>query len=166
MKLVEEGTAEEVAAHAVVARGRVGPGGRKSRGRVAPGKVASPKGRGRVGLASRLPGGPLARASCPGVCRVGSASRLRWPEPPVCKAQSPIGKPQSQLPTHSLTLARVPGRPVGKGEWEPGGASGNRAAASGNRRAASGSGKRRVARGERRVAFAKRRFWMKSLFKA
>ena len=63
-----------MAAHAVVARGRVGPGGRKSRGRVAPGEVASPKGRGPVGLARRVPGVRVALASCRPWLRVGTAS--------------------------------------------------------------------------------------------
>ena len=58
---------EEVAlaGHAVVARGRVGHGGRKSRGRVALGEVASPKGRGRVGLTSRPPRGSTRPSEMP-----------------------------------------------------------------------------------------------------
>ena len=102
-------TAEEVAAHAVVARGRVGPGGRKSRGRVATGEVASPKGRGRVGLASRLPGVPVALASCRPWRPVGSASRPRWSESLVCESQSPFGKRPSRVPSRP---SRVPSRSI------------------------------------------------------
>ena len=77
-----------MAAHAVVARGRVGPGGRKSRGRVAPGEVASPKGRGPVGLARRLPGVRVALASCRPWLRVSTASRHRCSQSPQSYSQS------------------------------------------------------------------------------
>ena len=45
-----------------------------------------------MGLASRPPMGPLARASCRPWRPVGSASCLRWAESPVCKAEWPFGK--------------------------------------------------------------------------
>ena len=105
---------EEVAlaGHAVVARGRVGHGGRKSRGRVALGEVASPKGRGRVGLASRPPREP----TCPSEsCRpwrpVGSVSCPRWTESPVCKVQSPFGKGLSRPSKNPVAPAITAGAP-------------------------------------------------------
>ena len=123
-----------MAAHAVVARGRVGPGGRKSRGRVAPGEVASPKGRGPVGLASRPPVRRLAPASCRPWRPVGSASRPRWSESLVCESQSPFGNGPSRPVAFPVGAVVFPvgteRRRVGTG------------------RAASGSGERRVGRGE------------------
>ena len=64
----------------LVARAAANVGHGARRGRVAPGEVASPKGRGRVGLASRPPVGtsvdPFARASFPGAHTWCAASRI------------------------------------------------------------------------------------------
>ena len=98
-----------MAARTVVARGRVGPGGRKSRGRVALGEVASPKGRGRVGLASRPPVGPHSprRVVLPPLApRVGSASR------PQCGPSRPCVKPSRLLEKAPVAPVAVPVAPV------------------------------------------------------
>ena len=70
-----------MARHAVVARERVAPGGRKSRGRVALGEVDSPKGEGRVAPATCARRVRLAPASCPA-----------WVDSLVCAAESALNK--------------------------------------------------------------------------
>ena len=102
--------------------------------RVGPGPAVSPHRVATLPAARRLPGARLAPTSCRPWRPVGSASRLRSPESPVCKPQSPFGNGPSRPVAFPVGAVVFPvgteRRRVGTG------------------RAASGSGERRVGRGE------------------
>ena len=120
-----------MAARTVVARGRVGPGGRKSRGRVAARRGRLAKGEGASGASESPTRGTTLAPAC-SVAAPGAESRFResppvWAESPVCKAQSPFGKGPSR-PSRGLSrpscvvpvapFVRSPRGTASRSQWE------------------------------------------------